>query len=148
MVVCFAVIHFLERVNETPKISTTACLHVCDTCVNVAFSSSKALKSHMRVKHGVRTDARLFAPADARCKCCLVKFSCRPRLIAHLTDARRTSCITWMREHTLPMDSDVVDDLDTNDRELRAMQRRLGFSQPRSCGAYRQDGRRIGVACH
>lgn len=117
----------------------------CTRCATVSFATEKALQSHMRAKHKIKCDARKYAPADATCMCCGTKFSVRPRLVAHLTDRRRTTCIDFVVQHCSPMDETLVSELDEIDRKLRTQARKKGLTQPKSCSqAVAQNGKRLG----
>ena len=118
--------------------------HACPEC-GMQFACSKALLQHRRVIHGFRTSARMFAGADSVCQCCQTMFSNRPRLIAHLTDSRRTRCIEWCELHGVKLSSATVKGLDEFDRELRKAARKQGHTAVQSTGqAVRADGRRLG----
>jgi len=77
----------------------------CSICVppQRSFATGKALKSHMRAKHGVLSDMRRFANGDGLCQCCASVFSTRLRPIAHLSDARRTACRDWLLLNGTPL---------------------------------------------
>ena len=83
---------------------------------------------HRRVMHGYRCAARVYAAADGVCIACGTKFGNRPRLIAHLSDPRRSKCFDWCAEFGSPLSGEVVESLDLEDRKLRAHFRKLGHS--------------------
>ena len=56
------------------------------------FKSLKALQSHQRVKHGIRSPMRFFASGSGVCPACHTNFRQRLRLLAHLCDSRRPIC--------------------------------------------------------
>jgi hypothetical protein len=145
-------LHFFESVLDRHK-STELCddlvkTYPCTICGSISFATEKALMSHVRAKHRIQCDARRYAPADSACMCCGTTFSMRPRLIAHLTDRRRTKCIDFIVQHYSPMDEKFVAELDEADRRLRAQARKSGLTQPKSCSqAVAKDGRRLGRIC-
>ena len=117
----------------------------CSQCADAVFASKKARTCHERIAHGVKCNARLYAGSDGLCKACGTVFSCRTRLIAHLTDSRRPACIRFARERLVPLADDVVQRLDARDREARKAARRSGYSQPLSAAPARTAaGRNIG----
>eukprot|EP00973_Karenia_brevis_P075321 10463862-Karenia_brevis.AAC.1 len=93
----------LDRPAEVSEHRSLLRTFKCSVCPDAAFASRKALMSHMRAKHKVQCEARRYAGADARCMCCGTQFSMRPRLIAHLTDSRRTTCIDWILHNCSPL---------------------------------------------
>ena len=117
---------------------------VCDIC-NAAFATAKALASHRRSKHSIRSAVRFYADADGFCKACQVTFCSRTRISAHITDARRRACYDWLCKHAAPLGDREVEELDVVDRLHRAEARKTGFTQPRSFApAIRMDGRKTG----
>eukprot|EP00973_Karenia_brevis_P073785 10255529-Karenia_brevis.AAC.1 len=96
------------------------------------FASERALRSHQRSKHGLRSSVKCYADADGRCKACRTTFSSRLRLIAHLSDKRRTACLRFCTAHVQPLSTAESDRLDMQDREERKAARRAGHTQPLS----------------
>ena len=117
------------------KTPSAACSLKCTVpgCMQM-FPCTKSLMSHLRAKHKQRTGMRFFASSDGVCQACLTSFSCRTRLICHLTDARRPKCRNWLEQHGVPLSSCIVQALDGRDRALRKEARRLGHTQPLSRG--------------
>ena len=120
---------------------------VCDLC-NASFPDSKALASHKRAKHNVRTNARLYAYSDALCRACGVKFCTRTRLIAHLTDSRRTKRLRWVESNVKPLDDETARQLDLLDRQVRQDALNNGYNQPRYSAPAMKGGRIMGCAGH
>jgi hypothetical protein len=88
---------FDESVFDTDRIGCGTlsevrnCAHVCTDC-NLRFVTRKAMLAHRRVKHGDRCVIRTRVPDTGTCPVCCTEFHARRRLIAHLTDRRRTRC--------------------------------------------------------
>ena len=106
---------------------------VCSKC-NQSFAHSKALQSHVRAKHGIRTDRRLYAAADGVCRACNKKFSTRLRLIAHWSDKRRPKCWSWVLTNATPLPTSVVAELDELDKVQCRQARQIGHTVPLSSG--------------
>ena len=114
--------------------------HACADC-GMSFSSEKALQQHNRARHAARQEARCYV-SGSQCPVCGVAFTCRPKVLAHLADLRRRGsdksslpCGARLRlgmYQSLP--EAEVDRLDLADRALRSAARKLGHTQPRSCG--------------
>ena len=113
---------------------------------SAALASSKALKSHMRVKHGVLSPQRLFAGSDGKCASCSTAVGSRLRLLAHLSDTRRTAC--WTHVHLLrPMRVSACAVLDAADTMSRRRAWKIGHSHAIAHGAaIRSNGRPKGRA--
>ena len=62
----------------------------CPSCP-CAFASQRALDSHARAKHGIRSPYRERVRSSA-CPCCCIDFRTRVRLLNHLGDKRRPRC--------------------------------------------------------
>ena len=123
----------------------------CDICAQSgetvpAFGTLRALKSHQRAKHGIRTPMRFYVKADGKCICCGTVFHTRLRCIAHLADTRRDKCwlhILATRPPRLP--TPTVEALDALDREQRKMAFKKGHTHPLAQGsAITKHGKRIG----
>eukprot|EP00973_Karenia_brevis_P014898 2033769-Karenia_brevis.AAC.1 len=78
---------FTERSREevVPHLSR----HRCSVCANApVFKHAKALASHMRSKHGVRSDMNKYIGDTGVCPVCGTDFHNRVRLLAHVSDMR------------------------------------------------------------
>jgi len=124
-----------DRVRPTYAIGVRNAF-VCVQCSDAGlgarhvFDSQRALDSHSRTKHGVRSDIRTFIGATTVCPSCSVKFSSRVGLITHLSDKRRPKCPTFVREHYAPIGQELLVHLDALDAALRRNAQRLGYSRP------------------
>ena len=98
--------------------TTTICesIHECLSC-NLFFASSRALKSHNRVVHGNKCNARSYIGSDFKCPVCRTVFGSRLRAIAHLSDQRRTKC-TDMLAPNMQIDCAVVEARESNSIEV------------------------------
>ena len=146
-----AELHFLDSICDK-HISAVATDIVrafrCDVCGDsCTFASERALRTHKRMKHGIRTDMRFYADADGTCQCCETLFSTRLRLIAHLSDARRTKCRDWLLTQGRQLDCVIVATLDARDKDARQVARTGGLTLPRSHGpAINVQGHTVGRA--
>jgi hypothetical protein len=110
----------------------------CPHCPGVSFFTEKAMRSHVRAKHGSRNDLRRFIGPSASCPVCCVQFANRPKALAHLQDGRRrggsaTTCKEVVERGVFsPLPDELVRQLDLADRELRRSSMKLGWTQPRS----------------
>jgi len=114
--------------------------HFCEICLqkNIisGFSSSKALRSHMRVAHKVRNPLRVFLDGSGRCPVCCVEFRSRTRCLAHVSESRcrgksRVTCRSILEGGTFqPLPPHIVATLDEDDRCHRRSARASGRSQP------------------
>jgi hypothetical protein len=121
--------------------------HQCRQCTR-NFTSSRALESHQRAKHGDRLGIKNYLPS-AVCPACGIDFRDRLRCIAHVSDRRRPKCREWLLENLTPItDKAVLGRLDTTDREMRRRAQRDGRSHhAASLPALRPNGRAIGRVC-
>ena len=94
------------------------------------FDSQRALDSHSRSKHGVRTDIRAYIGDTSVCPACSTKFSCRVGLITHLSDKRRQKCPARVREVCARISEETLSQLDEADKVSRREAQRLGYSRP------------------
>ena len=79
------------------------------TCGVERSSSGGLAEVHLRTKHAFFfSEAKLFASGCGCCNCCKVTFGSRPRLLAHLTDCRRSKCLEWCTSNATPMESDEI----------------------------------------
>ena len=124
----------------------------CNLCSDgvhhFAFATKKALMSHQRSKHGMKSNARLYADADGICAWCQNCYVTRLRVLRHLTD-RRSSCLNKLVSAGSPVLDDArVSYLDNIDRGLRRQAQRAGRAHPVAAGsATKADGKRIGRVC-
>ena len=83
---------YVESVlDRNPGNSDVVANYRCDQC-DTCFPSIRALKSHQRRLHGIRSPMRFYAYPDGICRGCQVKFSNHVRLLCHLSDPRRPKC--------------------------------------------------------
>ena len=131
-------IFFYESVCDASRHKASDLLTPCFKCVvagcDASFSTAKACNSHIRAKHKIRSDRRVFAHADCICQACKTKFSNRPRLIAHWSDPRRPKCWAWVSQNVTPMNANQAKELDDHDRELTRQARAAGHTRPMSSG--------------
>ena len=133
----------LDRINLVSSSSSINAL-VCSDC-NAQFADIRQLQSHRRRKHGFRIPQRYFARADGVCPACQTRNS-RLRLLARLSDSRRTKC--W--EHILcssftPLSAAEVEELDALDGAARYAARKEGHTHPIASGVARtKQGKVIG----
>jgi len=117
----------------------------CDKC-ETAFASSRALQSHIRIKHKVRCLQRLYAGSSGVCSVCKTIFNTRLRLIAHLSDTRRDKCWCEIRAHPRkykPLSAELVADLDEKDKVSRPDAQKQGKSHPTAVGSARTSGGKL-----
>ena len=109
----------------------------CPTCSS-HFPSEQALASHRRAKHGDRTPFQAFLPASGVCPVCRLKFSSRPRLLAHAIETRRrgrrkTLCSDFFQAGLVAaLPQAEIDAANRADRLLRGEAQKRGLTQPRS----------------
>ena len=122
----------------------------CNMCTDIgapptpAFTTRKALHTHLRRCHNIRINARKYIGADFACPVCNTIFSTRLRAIAHLSDGRRTECSSQLAGLPELAPSEVVR-LDAIDSELRREAFRDGHSRPLATSqARRCDGSAVG----
>ena len=143
---------FTESVCDTTPTEISSCGRfgknfVCGLCQDQpGFKSSKALMTHQRIVHKMRTQMRYFADGDGVCKICGICFRSRLRLLAHLTDSRRPGCSSAIISQQLqPLSESRVAELDAIDRVARTEARRAGHSHAIAVGpARRPTGECIG----
>ena len=121
----------------------------CSLCIGAApfFSSSKALASHMRTKHGVRNMCRTYVDSTGKCPVCGTVLHTRLRVTAHLSDPRRNiMCREAIFSGTVAQLSlEEVSRLDALDAELRRNAQRAGLSHPTAVtSALRANGAKCG----
>ena len=92
-----------------------------------AFATRRALESHQRAKHGARLAIQDHL-ASARCPSCGKNFHERVRLIAHVSDRRRTACRDWLLEHVPRLPEARAAALRLKNRELRRAAQQQGHS--------------------
>ena len=124
--------------------------HKCPHCVDPkpCFKTAKALATHNRVIHGFRSPMRFYASEKGVCPVCKTCFVTRLRLLAHLSDSRRSTCRNTIldADSNFPrLSSKKVMRLDEFDKQARADALRLGHTHPIAVGsAKRADGKVVG----
>ena len=143
-----SMLHYSHSALDREKIDTEtdALTYGCSVC-HASFASAKARDQHRRAKHGVKQEQRFFAKTDGVCPICDAKLCTRLRLLAHLSDRRRTRC--WDEIQKSPadfrLDGDTVEMLDAADRRERTLARRAGHSHVLAKGqSYLGDGKVAG----
>jgi hypothetical protein len=108
-------------------------LHACPACT-ARFPSARALAQHARIKHGVRSEWRLYIGADATCPACALSFSSRLRAVAHLSDPRRNrTCRQFVQDgHAPVLEQETLAALDALDSAERLETQRSGATHPLS----------------
>ena len=90
-------------VGSAPACDSNFQCHLCGDW----FFSSKGRSAHLRAKHAILSEGKLFANGCA-CPCRKVTFCTRPRLLAHLTDSRRPNCLEWCMSNGTPVESEEI----------------------------------------
>ena len=134
-----------NQASQTAVVKT----FVCDECPEKpCFGTQKALDQHARKKHGKRNPMRFFADPSGTCPICGTKFLQRFRLLAHLSDRRRTRCRDRILERPdlyPPIDANLVAGWDAEEAILRKRSLREGHTHPIASGhAKKADGKRVG----
>ena len=140
----------VEPVGTNPL--TTFRCSLCPAPENLTnFLSKKALDSHIRSRHKVKTEVRILAPESGKCMVCKAQFQSRLRLIAHLSDTRvrRDRCrVKVLSGDIRPLSAATVERLDNVDTMLRREAHRSGRSHPLAVGqARRANGKAVGHVC-
>ena len=123
--------------QHTVEGGTLARQMICETC-GAGFSSSRALQTHERAKHGKRCEARHFADSDGRCPICFKVFPSRLRLMAHLTEKRARRGKNPCRESLYKarrLSDHRVAELDAIDKVGERPRNAKANSSPQSAGA-------------
>ena len=108
------------------------------------FSTSRALQSHERARHGRTSLVKNFL-RSAVCPACGTDFVQRIRCLKHVSDPRRPKCKTWIVENCTEMSQVASAARDRVDRAERTRAYRCGHSQPLAqLPASRRDGRTVG----
>ena len=120
----------------------------CNICVAPApcFSSPKALASHMRIKHRMRSRVKRDIDDSGVCQISKTMFVTRIRVIAYLSDVRRPKCRSHMLRSELPLAPlHKCTRLKTRDKDKRRNAIRQGHTHPIASGSARTVvGKRIG----
>lgn len=124
-----AQVFFSESCLDPCDASTQDCtvkLFPSAFCEIASFPSEKSSWAHMRAKHRHRCDARRYAGGftSTTCWCCRTRFSVRARLVARMTDRRRSRCLEQVMSNCIPLEDSVLADLDEIVRN--ATQMRVG----------------------
>ena len=95
--------NYLESVFDTrvARHQEKVLAHKCFKCT-AAFASQRALASHTRAMHHVRSCMIQFLHAT-QCPACGTEFYSRIRLLAHLSHSARPTCPAWVKRHVQPM---------------------------------------------
>ena len=105
----------------------------CPMCT-ACFPTARALAQHERIKHGVRSEWRLYGGADCMCQCCKTVFSTMLRAVAHLSDPRRNrKCRQYVMDvlaNAVPPDE--LSALGAADRIARRSAQQAGLTAPPS----------------
>ena len=103
----------------------------CPRCT-ACFPTTRALAQHERIKHGVRSEWRLYVGTGCMCHCCKTVFSTRLRATAHLSDPRRNrKCRQYVLDGlATPVPPDELNALDDADRFARRSAQQAGLTMP------------------
>ena len=96
----------------------------CDIC-DVAFSSWAKRSAHKWLKHGVRSEVRLFVPTS-KCPVCDLDCGTRIRAIQHVS---RSLVCRYEAIQLQPLSDEAVADLDRQDAELARRAKQMGVSK-------------------
>ena len=122
------------RIVDTARSVGVACNVCCTDDVCMSFATNKALMSHQRAMHGMKTRARFYAESDGVRQCCKTRFVTRLRAVRHLTD-RRSTCLAKLVASAFPVLTDErVAELDDVDRIARRQAQIAGRAQPAAVG--------------
>ena len=125
----------LDKAVATHTLNVGA--HSCAKC-QVCLPTSRARDSHVRSKHKIRADQRMYCEADGICPVCKVQLQSRLRLLAHLSDSRRDKCWSCIRDtpRKYPrLKVDGANALDESDRIARRNAQRGGRSHVIAVGS-------------
>ena len=104
---------------------------VCTRCSGSShsFASQKALDQHCRRVHGIKSSIREFVDGSGICPVCETNFHTRLRVLAHLSDKRRTKCSSALQSGTFErLPSTEVTRLDQADAQARRAARKNGHT--------------------
>ena len=120
------------------------CCLACKPCAT--FSSEKALQSHIRAKHKVRSSIPLYINDTGLCPICKADFRSRIRVISHLSDVRRPKCRDRILAGEVPAIAELLFvQLQDRDKQLRKEALHQGHTHPIATGpALSAGGLRIG----
>ena len=123
-------IRFCESLLDRAVQPDTACISKRFPSADCgdAFSTAKALASHRRCKHGVRSQWRYFIRSST-CPSCQRDFKLRVRCLNHLGDRRRPACADFVVKNCQRLPDVEVLRLDTLDAEQRLLARKAGRTQ-------------------
>jgi len=131
----------LCRIYHTPKSTrddmkqsqtetiVVPCTHACCQC-ETKFATARALASHRRIKHGVRTVFRQHIDGSGKCPGCRVNFHTRLKVLEHLGDVRRHQKCRDATQSLPALPEEEVARLDGLDRTARNDARRAGHTHP------------------
>ena len=104
---------------------------LCEVCPSPhpTFKCTRALQTHMRIKHGCRSEMRYCAPESGICMSCKTNYQSRLRLLAHLVDTRRPKCRdSILLSGRAKLSQAEVMRLDLIDRTVRTETRKSGHT--------------------
>ena len=126
--------------------------HVCQICsdaTSASFPTAQGLAQHMRIKHKQRSSVHNFVDDSGVCPDCASNFVSRIRVIAHLSDTRPSRCrcrnVVLTGDVVPELSPEIVDKLNSRDRELKKQALRGGHTHALAAGSARTAaGRRVG----
>jgi len=138
-------LYFPESALDSEKHSVAGAANfTCSVC-SVSFATNKQKILHERVCHNMRAPARFYAFGHSQCLACKTQFSCRWRLLQHLSDSCRTSCIDELKGSNVePLSESEVLSLDEADKVARKRANLEGRTQILSSKPATRDGRLVG----
>ena len=117
---------------------------VCVICrPGMAFASSKALASHTRAKHKIKTSVRLYVRGTC-CPVCGVDFQHRARVLKHLGDTRRQCRAKLFAGDYPTMTESEAEKLDVDDCSLRRECYRSGHTSVLAMAPATKHGKPVG----
>ena len=134
-----------QRAPNVGVAAPTAHEHLCVEC-DLRFPSSRALKSHNRIKHKCRNPIMEFLDDSGICPACETNFQSRWRCFKHLADPRRQKCATKIRDgNDRRVSPSEMQKIDEEHRRCVKEARKEGHSQPiASIAARTSAGKLIG----
>jgi len=127
----------LDSPVEKTELPAAAARFQCPSCP-ARFPTEKALASHQRAKHKLRSPFLAYLPKSGVCPICRMQFSSRPRLLAHAIETRRRGrrsilCSDLLRAGLAsPLPPDEQEEANQADRIQRGAAQKRGRTQPLS----------------
>ena len=123
----------------------------CDLCPcpRPAFSTSKALAQHKRIKHQRRNELRCFVDDSGICPACKNVYYTRYRVLTHLQNPKKPECKHFVLHSgtVSALPNETVQKLDEMDKIAIREARKQGHTHPKvTKPARRADGTCIGCA--